>query len=137
MAFNGVEFLVGWPSLQFFESPEQMFAKVGLGPETLGRSVQDPEQFQHLIPEAVTMVENFVESEGFQRAIRDDAEARVNRWVTEVDAWMEQADDAAGRQALFKDSRATLQAQRQLAQEMLPDRSFIRPILVVVPREGE
>lgn len=137
VAFNGVEFLVGWPSLQFFESPEQMFAKVGLGPETLGRSVQDPEQFQHLIPEAVTMVENFVESEGFQRAIRDDAEARVNRWVTEVDAWMEQADDAAGRQALFKDSRATLQAQRQLAQEMLPDRSFIRPILVVVPREGE
>ncbi|WP_269928803.1 helicase-related protein [Kocuria massiliensis] len=137
VSFWGVEFLMGWPTMLPFDSPDQMFAKVGLSWDTLGRSVREPEQFQHLIPEAVTAVETYVESDSFQSAIRDDAEARASRWIAEVDAWMERADDAAGKQALFKDSRATIQAQRQLAQEMVPDRSFIRPILVVVPREGE
>ena len=62
------------------------------------------------------------------------AEARVERWKAEQLRWEADAADTRGTSALMLATRDALEVEKKLVHDMLPDRTFVRPLLVVVPR---
>lgn len=136
VAFLTVEFLWGHATVTPFESPAAMFASIDLNPQSLGHRVDRPEQYQPLIPQAIDQIRNHLESL-ITPAVRVEAEARVERWAKQLEEWSESASQRQGQRALFRDSQLAVSAERRLADTMMPDRTYVRPLLVVVPPEGD
>ncbi|ROR93799.1 SNF2 domain-containing protein [Salana multivorans] len=68
-------------------------------------------------------------------AIRAQTSERVNRWQQRVHDWEKQAEGRTLFTAL-RERRGVIEQERRLADSMLPDRTLIRPLLVVVPEES-
>jgi hypothetical protein len=136
VAFLTVEFLWGHANVTPFESPAAMFASIDLNPQSLGHRVDRPEQYQPLIPQAISEIRIYLESM-ITPAVRAEAEARVERWAKQLEEWSESASQRQGQKALFRDSQLAVSAERRLADTMMPDRTYVRPLLVVVPPEGD
>ena len=113
-----------------------MFASIDLNPQSLGHRVDRPEQYQPLIPQAISEIRIYLESM-ITPAVRAEAEARVERWAKQLEEWSESASQRQGQKALFRDSQLAVSAERRLADTMMPDRTYVRPLLVVVPPEGD
>ena len=60
-------------------------------------------------------------------------EQRVARWSARTEDWDAEAD-ALIQRAEVRDRRQRVEAERELAQSLRPDRRLVRPLLVVVPR---
>lgn len=61
---------------------------------------------------------------------------RVRRWSARTQRW----DDEAGaliQRSEVRDRRLIVEAENEMAQTMLPDRTLVRPLLVVVPRDAD
>ena len=63
--------------------------------------------------------------------VADDVRQRVEQWATRLDDW---DADARGfvQTKLLQDRRLPVQEERDLVEQMLPDRGLLRPLLVVV-----
>lgn len=114
-------------------SPSALFAEIGLGPESIGTPVDDPGQYQALLRAAVPVARTHMEEAVAPSQIAA-ARARAQRWQNEQLAWEADAAHARGQSALLLTSREALAVEKKLVTEMLPDRTFVRPLLVVVPR---
>ena len=125
-----------YPMVQPSASPAELVADLGLTPDMVGVPVQEPEQYQPLIPLAVTAARDFMER-GVSVAAHQQAKERVDSWVERMDAWESAAEGVAAQTQLFKQTRSAVEGERRLAQEMLPDRTYVRPLLVVVPKGGK
>ena len=131
-----VTFMGELPLPSSYENEAEMFNALGLGPETIGVPVRDPEQYQRLIPPAVETARGYVDSQVAGSA-RTLAQEQAEAWVERMDQWERGAQGVGAQTQLFRQSRSAVEAERRLAKEMLPDRTYVRPLLVVVPAEGE
>lgn len=131
-----VTFMGDLPLPSSYENEAEMFRALGLGPETIGVPVRDPEQYQRLIPPAVETARGYVDSQVAGSA-RTLAQEQAEAWVERMDQWERGAQGVGAQTQLFRQSRSAVEAERRLAKEMLPDRTYVRPLLVVVPAEGE
>ncbi|WHF21356.1 hypothetical protein QJS66_14095 [Kocuria rhizophila] len=53
-----------------------------------------------------------------------------------MDAWRRAAGGRGRASPVVQANPFAVEGERRLAAEMLPDRAYVRPLLVVVPREG-
>lgn len=130
-----VQFMGSMAMPQPFDSPGDLFDEIGLSPSTIGRPVVDPEQYQSLVGKAVAQGRQYMEGAVAESAMAE-AEQRTEAWVNRMDEWERGSTQGATQTRLFKQSKAAVQAERVLAREMKPDRTYVRPLLVVVPQEG-
>ena len=113
--------------------PAAMFREIGLGPDSIGTAVPDPDQYQHLVRRAVGAARAHLDG-GLTDTAKQQAEQRTQDWIAQMDRWEESASQLrTGQSALFRTTKNVLSTERDIAEEMRPDRSFVRPLLVVVP----
>jgi len=93
----------------------------------------DPERWQYLIPLAVeTATRNMQNFEIFARA---DIEDRVQMWSGRVEEW-EQEASALVQVHVLRERAERVAAEQAIARSMLPSQTLVRPLLVIVPKEG-
>ena len=118
-----------WPHLH--DNAADMLAAVGVGDRmTNPGPVADLDRLTALIPTAVDSAAKALELTftASEQAARD----RVDRWSQRVHQWAEEADALIQRNEL-KQRRVSVEEERRLAEERLPERRHLRPLLVVVP----
>lgn len=123
----------GTPRALPHTTPSTLFHEIGLGPDAIGTAVTEPGQYQSLLRGAVPAAREFMEQQ-IRPAITAAAEGRAERWRAEQDRWEAEAEGARGTSSLFTATRHALEVEKKLITDMLPDRTFVRPLLVVVPR---
>ena len=123
----------GTPRALAHTAPSALFREIGLGPDSIGTPVEHPEQYQALLRAAVPAAREHMEQRVAPQQIAQ-ATARAQRWQREQLAWEADAATARGQSALLLASREAVQVEKKLITEMLPERTFVRPLLVVVPR---
>src|SRR5699024_5979153 len=114
-------------------APSMLFQEIGLAPDAIGTAVADPGQYQDLLRAAVPVAREFMEQQ-VAPGITAAANARVERWQAEQLRWEADAKGTRGTSALLLATRDALEVEKKLIRDMLPDRTFVRPLLVVVPR---
>ncbi|MBB5832518.1 DEAD/DEAH box helicase [Brachybacterium aquaticum] len=114
-------------------APSSLFQEIGLDPDAIGTAVEDPAQYQALLRQAVPVAREFMEQR-IAPGITAAAEARVQHWQEEQQRWEADAAHTRGQSALLLATRDALAVEKKLVTDMLPDRTFARPLLVVVPR---
>ncbi|WP_255303768.1 helicase-related protein [Georgenia sp. 311] len=72
--------------------------------------------------------------EGVTRAAADSTAERVHAWVERTRRWDEEAAGLAKRGEL-RERQERVDAERELAGAMLPSRTLVRPLLVIVPND--
>src|SRR5699024_10123247 len=123
----------GTPHALPHTAPSTLFQEIGLDPDAIGTAVADPGQYQALLRAAVPAAREFME-QTVAPDITAAAKARVERWEAEQLRWEADAAGARGTSALMLATREALEVEKKLVSEMLPERTFVRPLLVVVPR---
>jgi superfamily II DNA or RNA helicase len=72
-------------------------------------------------------------------AVVDAAEratrSRVEAWADRVSKWDREADALVQRSGI-RERRSLVVGEKEIAESLLPDQRLVRPLLVVVPREG-
>ena len=68
-------------------------------------------------------------------AAEKDTRARVEAWADRVNKWDDQADVLVQRSEI-KERRSLVVGEKEIAESLLPDQRLVRPLLVVVPKEG-
>jgi superfamily II DNA or RNA helicase len=109
-------------------------AAVGFGgsqvnPGALG----DSDELQRYVPPAVRAAQS--EMAVLVQAAADHVRERVRRWAQRTEEWDEEVSVLIQR-AQVKERRRRVDDERTIAERMLPDRTHVRPLLVVVP-QGE
>lgn len=108
--------------------------ELGIGhPRTNSTSV-DVEAFQHLVPEAVSAVADYIENFVAPRA-RDVAQHRVAAWRAQTDTWQQDARQFMQTRAL-RSTRARVDDAAALIEQMAPDRMITRPLVLAVPLDA-
>jgi superfamily II DNA or RNA helicase len=109
------------------------FAALGLGRRRANPGpVPDAESLQPFVRWAIERATPHLDQH-FE-VVADDVRQRVERWATRLDEW--EADASGYMQSkLLLDRRLPVQEERELVEQMLPDRGLLRPLLVVVPEE--
>ena len=123
----------GTPRALAHTSPSALFREIGLGPDAVGTPVERPEQYQALLRAAVPAAREHMEHHVAPQQIAT-AKDRAEQWRQEQLAWEADAATARGQSALLLASREAVEVEKKLITEMLPERTFVRPLLVVVPR---
>lgn len=72
--------------------------------------------------------------EGVTQAAADSTAERVRAWVDRTRRWDEEAAALIQREQL-RGRKERVDAERELAEAMLPSRTLVRPLLVVVPND--
>lgn len=124
------------PLTEVFDNPAELFEQVGLNPQTVGRPVADASSYTPLIPQAVEKTHQFLKGT-LEPAARAETQKRVDAWVNRMDEWSVGAQASGVQQRFLMPEQRLVEQQRELAQQMRPDRLHVRPLLVVVPVEGE
>ena len=62
------------------------------------------------------------------------ARARVDRWERDKSRWESGATGNGGQSALFTANKRAVAELEKVIADHVPERSFVRPLLVVVPR---
>lgn len=123
----------GTPRALTHTSPAALFAEIGLGPDAIGTAVDAPAQFQPLLRAAVPVARDFV-AERVKPAIEKAAERRADRWQNERLRWESEAKGLRGHSALFSATKDALEKEEEIVADLRPEKHFVRPLLVVVPR---
>lgn len=124
-------------------TPEQAFATVhGSAAEALtelgvtatapNAGPVDAKQLQGLIPAAVSS--GLALAEQLSTASRQEIDARIDVWASRVDHWQRDAD-ALNQIAGLRERRVSVSQERELAEQMRPHQTLVRPLLVVVPAD--
>ena len=61
--------------------------------------------------------------------------ARVQAWADRVNEWDDEADALVQRSDI-RERRSMVSGEKEIAESLLPDQRLVRPLLVVVPKEG-
>ncbi|RLY93897.1 DEAD/DEAH box helicase [Kocuria tytonicola] len=131
-----VHFMGDYPLPQPSTGPAQLFQDLGLNPDIVGVPVAEPGQYERLVAPAVQAARDYMER-GVAVSARQQAQERADHWVERMDDWERGAEGISAQTQLFRQSRSAVEGERRLAQEMLPDRTYVRPLLVVVPQGGK
>lgn len=114
--------------------PSQLFEEIELGPDTIGTPVVSPRRFEPQMRDALAAASTYLERD-IAPQVREESTARAEAWIAKLEEWEEQARGSHAQSSLFKQSSAAVRKARQDAKDLLPERSFVRPLLVAVPRE--
>lgn len=68
-------------------------------------------------------------------AAEKDTRARVEAWADRVNKWDDEADALVQRSEI-RERRSLVVGEKEIAESLLPDQRLVRPLLVVVPKEG-
>lgn len=68
-------------------------------------------------------------------AAEKDTRARVEAWADRVNKWDDEADSLVQRSEI-RERRSLVVGEKEIAESLLPDQRLVRPLLVVVPKEG-
>ncbi|EWS81344.1 helicase [Brachybacterium phenoliresistens] len=129
----GIADYQGTPRAVPHTTPSALFEEIGLGPESVGTAVEDPGRYQALLRAAVPVARTFME-EQISPELKARARARVDRWEQEQLRWKADADRTRGQSSLRLATRDAIEVEKKLVTGMEPKRTFVRPLLVVVPR---
>ncbi|MFX4271933.1 helicase-related protein [Propionibacteriaceae bacterium Y1685] len=112
-------------------SPGAMLAAVGFD---AGRSNPGPcariEAFQPLVAAGVQAARDHLRT--VHAAAEQAARERVAAWNARAERWLSDADQLAQRLNV-RSRRSTITEERELVAAMAPDRSLVRPLLLVLP----
>ena len=61
------------------------------------------------------------------------AKDRIDKWRDRQQAW---ENHGTGQQLLRVQTKGEVQKEKELLESMVPDRSLIRPLLVILPKEA-
>lgn len=114
-------------------APSALFQEIGLGRDAIGTPVQDPAQYQSLLRAAVPVARTFMDEKIAPGQVHA-ARSRAERWTEEQLEWERDASEVRGQSALLLANLDAVEEEKKLVREMLPERTFVRPLLVVVPR---
>lgn len=114
-------------------SPADLFREIGLGPDSIGSTVADPERHRPLLRAAVPVARAHL-AEQVEPPVRAAATRRVEAWRAEQDRWEAEAAGDRHQGSLFAATRAAVRQERRIVRDLLPEKTFVRPLLVVVPR---
>lgn len=120
------------PMTQVHASAADAFAHLQLAQ----RNTQDlptSDNLTPLIAPAVRAVRENIKQQ--VAAIEAETQRRVTAWQQRATAWRHEADALAQRREL-RDRTQVVIEERALAESMLPERTLVRPLAVVVPQEG-
>lgn len=112
-----------------YPSAEEAIGHLKLASINTG-DIADADQLQPYVKHAVASAQAVVE--GQIDAIKAETRGRIDRWVERSKKWDDEADALVQRKEL-KDRRTRVREEAVLAEEMNPDRTLIRPLLVVIP----
>lgn len=111
----------------------EMLAEVGVGAHmTNPGPVAGVDRLTALIPTAVAKAEGAL-AMTFD-ASEESTRKRVDAWSERVNRWSVGAD-AMDQRLTLKQRRVSVEEERRLAEERLPERRHLRPLLVVVPQD--
>lgn len=68
-------------------------------------------------------------------AAEKDTRARVEAWADRVNKWDDEAHALVQRSEI-RERRSLVVGEKEIAESLLPDQRLVRPLLVVVPKEG-
>ena len=121
------------PFWKVYNTPREALASLGL-PETNKLQDIDPEALQPYVAAAVTSAQEFLETE--MVGVRQAAQDRVEAWQQRTSAWEAEAD-AAVKRASVRAHIDDVEEEQRLLESLAADRSVVRPLLVVVPKEED
>lgn len=120
-----------FPAVQTYPTAGALFDALGIAGSSINPgAVSGVDDLQRLISPAVKQATGALEN--VVAAARQSTVNRVAAWSDRVSAWEEEANALIQREGL-KQRRITVEAERSLAESMAPNRSLVRPLLVVVP----
>lgn len=93
-------------------------------------AVRHAERLQRFVAAAVDAAASTMED--VTTAAAEDTTRRVQHWLDRTRRWDEESADLVQR-AVLLERRERIDAERRLAAAMLPSRTLVRPLLVVVP----
>lgn len=67
--------------------------------------------------------------------VEKDTRSRVEAWADRVNKWDHEAEALVQRSEI-KERRQVVSGEKEIAESLLPDQRLVRPLLVVVPKEG-
>jgi hypothetical protein len=73
--------------------------------------------------------------QNFEIFARADIEDRVQMWSGRVEEW-EQEASALVQVHVLRERAERVAAEQAIARSMLPSQTLVRPLLVIVPKEG-
>ena len=114
-------------------SQAALFDEIGLGPDTVGTPVEQPEQYESLLRNAVGAARRHLADDVMPEVLAR-ALARVDRWERDKSRWKSGATGNGGQSALFTANKRAVAEVEKVIADHVPKRSFVRPLLVVVPR---
>jgi superfamily II DNA or RNA helicase len=126
---------IAFVPVEAYPSSAAALAAVGFtGIQINPGGIPDATALTHFVGPAVRAGEESVKNLvlAAETATRD----RVHRWSARTQSW----DDDAGaliQRSEVRDRRLIVEAENEMAQTMLPDRTLVRPLLVVVPRDAD
>ena len=120
-----------FPAVQTYPSAGALYDVLGIAAASINPGpVSGEEELQRLIAPAVRQATGALEN--VVGAARQATIDRVAAWSDRVSAWETEANALRQLEGL-KQRRITVEAERSLAESMAPNRSLVRPLLVVVP----
>ncbi len=129
-SYINVEFPFGFDGFaRPFPSARAAIDRLKLAPINTGE-IEGVEQLQPYVQQAVKSAQAVV---GDQiDAIKTETRGRIERWIDRAEKWKQEANALTQRRDL-KDRRSRVDEEAKLALEMNPDRTLVRPLLVVIP----
>lgn len=111
-------------------SAAEMFAAAGVGEGMTNRAdVVVDDWVRSLVGLAVDKAAGLLGSQFFMA--RQSAEERVHAWSTRATAWEHEADALVQRSDV-RVRRQSVEEERRLAEQRMPDKTYVRPLLVVL-----
>ena len=115
--------------------PVAWLTAIGLGEQAINPGTTTvPEELPTLLDAAVTEATQHLDLT--RQAAHDRATERTRRWSERAEAWSGRRTSSAGTLAVRR-STPLIDQERSLLQSLAPERTLIRPLLVVVPHSGQ
>ncbi|MEO2096610.1 MAG: helicase-related protein [Brachybacterium sp.] len=109
-----------------------LFTEIGLGTDSIAIPVDEPAQYETLLRRAVGEARRHLD-ETVMPGARERAESRVELWKQGKARWEAEAKGVSGQSAMFAATRHAVAEEEKVVADHVPERSFVRPLLVVVP----
>ena len=136
-AFIGVQDMFGTDSaapMPFEQIPDvfDWLRRIGLNDDAFNNNkLRVPEGIDEAVAAAVkTASTNIGNITSMQEKIAKD---RIDKWRDRQQAW---ENHGTGQQLLRVQTKGEVQKEKELLESMVPDRSLIRPLLVILPKEA-
>ncbi|WP_096382419.1 helicase-related protein [Aurantimicrobium minutum] len=117
--------------IEVHTSAREALASMGLtSKKSINSGAVEVESLQSLIAPAVAIAQSNAAT--LQDASGAVIEAHIEQWSSRVSDW-EKSADALTQRVDLKTRRVTVEKEREIAEQMKPHRTLVRPLLMVVP----